>query len=138
MISVTETLARESEKRNNARHRAARAVRPVRPLEHPEQGEHSNRLFIGRLMNEWLAEASLRPAKQQLAGELWREGELVLSYGSTGEGKTGLAMQIANDNATGRSTTTLAVGDPAKELYFDFELSDSQHLSRYSNHNHVF
>ncbi len=89
-------------------------------------------------MNAWLEDASQRPPALQLAGELWREGEIALLFGSTGDGKTAFAVQIANDIATGISTTALKVEACGRVLYFDFELSDAQHLSRYSFGGNTF
>ena len=42
-------------------------------------------------------------------------------------------MQIANDIASGKSTTGLNLELSGRVDYFDFELSDVQHLQRYTN-----
>ena len=120
--------------------RTVRTVRTPEHREHPEHRERSNGLFISKPMNQWLKEASERPAPTRLCDEFWRVGELALFFGSTGEGKTVFGMQLANDIARGQTSTGLAIETPASLVnYFDFELSDAQHLSRYSDgHGNAF
>jgi AAA domain-containing protein/helix-turn-helix protein len=137
-MSMPREIASELSKIGATRHRVARntavrAVRTVRGVEHPEHPEHSNGLFTSKSMNQCLKEASERPAPTQLCDAFWQDGELALFFGSTGDGKTVFGMQLANDIANGRTSTGLANGnDPCLVNYFDFELSDAQHLSRYS------
>jgi len=102
--------------------------------EQSEHREQSAGIFTSKPMNQWLDEAKDRSAPTQLCGDFWQQGELALFFGSTGDGKTVLGMQLANDIATGRTTTGFALGTSACVVnYFDFELSDAQHVSRYSD-----
>jgi hypothetical protein len=104
--------------------------------EHVNDG---NGVFVGEPMSEWLRQAATQKKPNRLAGEFWREGELVLGFGTTGEGKTAAAVQIANDIARGYTSTGLEVEiEASKDLYFDFELSAAQHLSRYSDSGGIF
>lgn len=137
---VNERARRETVLQRVARNNTVRTVRTVRGGEHPEHLERSNGLFVSKPMNQWLKEASERPAPTQLCDAFWQAGELALFFGSTGDGKTVFGMQVANDIAMGRTTTGLAVGTDACPVnYFDFELSDTQHLSRYSDgHGNAF
>lgn len=90
-------------------------------------------LFIRRAMVEAMKEAAQRPMPRKLIGDLLCEGELAISFAETGAGKTAKAVQCGNDIASGHSTTGLAVESEAQPvLYFDFELSDTQHARRYS------
>lgn len=112
--------------RGQLQHRASRNGGPKAVKESP-------RLFKRRLMAEDMQEAQLRPIPKRLAGDVWHQGETVIEFGGSGEGKTALAIQIANDIAGGNSTTGLECeAGPSLVAYFDFELSDIQHLKRYS------
>lgn len=97
-----------------------------------ERGERAD-LFVSKSMNEWLKGASSRPKPKPLFGPFWTSGEITLLFGDTGLGKTILAMQIANDIASGKSTTGLELGLSGRVDYFDFELSDVQHMQRYGS-----
>lgn len=119
---------------NTELERSVRTVRGVRGEEHPEHYEHANRLFTSKPMRQCLIEASARPRSTRLCDAFWQDGELALFFGSTGDGKTAFAMQVANDIASGQSSTGLAVETDSQAVnFFDFELSDSQQLSRYSD-----
>jgi hypothetical protein len=91
---------------------------------------------------------------QQLFGEFWREGELVVLTGRSGTGKSILAMQIAEEAAAWRAKNPpwpadLADDDPAEVppdvvelcrelhppapvLYVDLERTERQRVERYS------
>ena len=97
-----------------------------------ERGERAD-LFVCKSMNEWLKAASTRPKPKPLFGPFWTSGEIALLFGDTGLGKTILAMQIANDIASGESTTGLELALSGRVDYFDFELSDTQHMQRYGS-----
>jgi KaiC/GvpD/RAD55 family RecA-like ATPase len=93
----------------------------------------SGRLFQTQTFAECLTEAATRPPARRLAGPLLLEGELVLCFGDTGTGKTVFGVQSGNDIAGGKSTTGLEVeSEGLRTLLIDFELSDSQHVQRYS------
>jgi hypothetical protein len=90
-------------------------------------------LFTCRSMGAWLSDASKKPVPRKLCGEVWVEGELVIFFGSTGDGKTAFAVQVADDITKGRSSTGLAKdAAPQSVAYLDFELSDCQQLRRYA------
>lgn len=90
-------------------------------------------LFTRRNMLEVTKQAAQRPMPRKLIDDLLLEGELAIVFGGTGEGKTGFAVHCGNDIASGKSTTGLEIGaGPQPVLYFDFELSDTQHARRYS------
>jgi hypothetical protein len=98
-----------------------------------QQVEPSPKLFSRREWDEAMQEAAQRPMPRKLIGDLLCEGELSILFGGTGEGKTALAVQCGNDIASGRGSTGLELEtDPQSVLYFDFELSDTQHARRYS------
>ena len=97
-----------------------------------ERGERAD-LFVCKSMNEWLKSASSRPKPKPLFGPFWTSGEIALLFGDTGLGKTILAMQIANDIASGKTTTGLELELSGRVDYFDFELSDVQHMQRYGS-----
>src|SRR6476619_4312838 len=81
--------------------------------------------FVVRRAKEWRAEAKERPAPRMLFGEFWLEGELAIMFADTGQGKSILAVQIAESLAAGRSIEPLRCTAAAqKVLYFDFELTD--------------
>lgn len=105
---------------------------------HPQAiQQEAPRLFRRRAMIEDMREAALRPLPKKLLGDLWYEGEIVICFGGPGEGKTALAVQCGNDVASANSTTGLLLETSEAQrkrpvLYYDFELSDIQHVQRYS------
>jgi len=84
--------------------------------------------------NQWLKEAQQRPAAKMLCGELFFEGELCILFADTNMGKSILAVQIADAISRGRSSLGLSLETAAQPvLYFDFELSDKQFQTRYTD-----
>lgn len=72
---------------------------------------------------ETIQEASMRPDPKPLWLSLWYEGEACCLFADTNNGKSIMAVQIAESIArSGR-----------KVLYFDFELSDKQFQLRYTD-----
>src|SRR5258708_2155231 len=55
----------------------------------------TDNLFAVRPANEWVEQTASEPAKAQLFGDLWNEGELAIMFADTGTGKSILAIQIA-------------------------------------------
>src|SRR6266487_3886276 len=109
-----------------------RMVHDVHDITAKQNVNAVNSLFTRRPMNEWLQDAARKPAPRKICGDIWVEGELAIGFGGTGEGKTAFGVQVGNDNATGKSSTGLAVESSQGVLYIDFELSDSQQLRRYA------
>lgn len=80
-------------------------------------------MFTVKTFNQVLTAAVKRGELAQLFDEFWFENETCCLFGDSNVGKSILAVQIARDIAkNGR-----------KVLYFDFELSESQILRRYSD-----
>ncbi|MBK9215677.1 MAG: AAA family ATPase [Chloracidobacterium sp.] len=78
-------------------------------------------------------DAKTRPIPKTLFDEFWFENELCILFADTGKGKSILAVQIGESIASGQAIkgfTQTALTQ--KVLYFDFELSDKQFESRYS------
>jgi hypothetical protein len=91
-------------------------------------------LFAARTANAYLKTRLKRPARLQLFGDLWLEGELMLLFADTGLGKSALAVQIARALAGGEPIAPFPVTTgPQRVLYFDFELTDEQFAARYSD-----
>lgn len=90
------------------------------PLDNVETSEVS--LFTTKTFNQLLAYAASKGDLDRLFDEFWFEGETCCLFGDSNVGKSILAVQIARDVANKR-----------KVLYFDFELSEYQHLRRYSD-----
>lgn len=94
----------------------------------------SNSIFEIKTANHWIDDAKNRPIPNMLFGEFWFEQELCILFADTNVGKSILAVQIGNSISSGISTMGLELEAPAqKVIYFDFELSDKQFESRYSN-----
>ena len=91
-------------------------------------------LLIVKEVNEWIEEASRRPAPRRLFGDLICEGELTFLFGGTGLGKSILAVQVGDSISSGTQILQLEMeGEPQEVLYLDFELSDKQFEKRYSD-----
>lgn len=90
-------------------------------------------LFICRSANEWLAEANIRPIPKMLFDSFWFESELCILFADTNQGKSALAVQIADSISSGTGIMGFNMKVPRqKVLYLDFELSDKMFENRYS------
>lgn len=89
-----------------------------------------------RTANDRLKDAKDLPPVKQLIGQFWAEGELHILFADTGVGKSLLAVDIADHLSRGENLMDLKnEGGKKKVLYYDFELTDRQFRSRYSNDN---
>jgi len=114
------------------------ALQPVSIYDEPEQPEE---LFNVNTANHWLQQASERPVPKMLFGRFWYEGELCILFADSNLGKSILAVQIGNCINTAVPMWPFVVESEAQPiLYCDFELTDKQFESRYSdnyqNHYH--
>ena len=90
-------------------------------------------LFKVKTANQWIEQAKTRPIPKMLFGELWFENELCILFADTNLGKSILAVQISNSISKGNCIPGFKMGaEKQPVLYFDFELSDKQFESRYS------
>ena len=78
-------------------------------------------MFIVKSANEVLQDSQNKPRPEELFYSLWFEGEFCIFFADSGNGKSLLAVQVANEIARWR-----------KVLYFDFELTEEQFSERYS------
>ena len=102
---------------------------PVTILE-PDVDENEG-LFNVNTANHWLQQASERPVPKMLFGKLWYEGELCILFADSNLGKSILAVQIGNCINSGKPMFPFeSAAQPI--LYCDFELTDKQFESRYS------
>jgi RecA-family ATPase len=91
-------------------------------------------LFNVNTANHWMQQASERPVPKMLFGKFWFEGELCILFADSNLGKSILAVQIGNSINTGVPMQPFAVeSEPQPILYCDFELTDKQFESRYSD-----
>ena len=85
-------------------------------------------------MNTALDRAASMPMPKMLFSECWFEGEVCFLFADTGAGKSLLALQIADSLTTGRPIDGFKMNaEPKTVLYLDFELSEKQTESRYSD-----
>ena len=90
-------------------------------------------LFNSKSANQWMEESKRKPIPKMLFDEFWNEGELCVLFADTNQGKSILAVQIAESIASGEAIDQFSIGVKAQRvLYFDFELSDKQFEARYS------
>jgi len=105
----------------------------------PDQPEG---LFNVNTANHWMQQASERPVPKMLFGKFWFEGELCILFADSNLGKSILAVQIGNCINTGVPMHPFLVESEAQPiLYCDFELTDKQFESRYSDgyqNHHAF
>ena len=92
--------------------------------------------FINKTANQWLEDAKKRPTPEMLCGELWYQGEVCILFGDSNCGKSILAVQICDALSRGDFGIMATLNNKAeahKVLYCDFELTDKQFQTRYSN-----
>jgi len=84
--------------------------------------------------NAAIERAAMQPVPEMLFSECWFEGEVCFLFADTGAGKSLLALQIADSLTTGRPIDGFKMNaEPKTVLYLDFELSEKQTESRYSD-----
>lgn len=95
-------------------------------------------LFEVKTANDWINEAALIPDAKLLFDEFWREGELCVLFADSGNGKSLLAVQIADSITSGKPILGLK-NEVQNEgvLLFDLELSPKQLEKRYKGPNNV-
>ena len=107
------------------------------PLMADDEFDQPNEMFTVNTANNWLKQASLRPVPKMLFGKFWFEGELCILFADSNLGKSILAVQIGNCINTGEPMHPFVVeSEPQPVLYCDFELTEKQFESRYSNEYH--
>ncbi|SHM99574.1 AAA family ATPase [Mucilaginibacter sp. OK098] len=112
---------------------------PLRPAKRSRQEpsrpspEDCRRMFTIENGNRWLELARREPEAKMLFGELWHQGELCMLFADTNIGKSVLAVQLGESIARGQSIAPFTCqAPPARVLYIDFELSQSQFGLRYT------
>jgi RecA-family ATPase len=99
-----------------------------------DEFDQPDELFNVNTANHWLQQASTRAIPKMLFGKFWFEGELCILFADSNLGKSILAVQIGNSINTGEPMHPFVVESlPQPILYCDFELTDKQFESRYSN-----
>lgn len=100
--------------------------------QHPP--EESKGLLTVKPANKWIQESSTRPKPQMLFGEFWFQNELCILFADTNVGKSILAVQIADSISRGKNIAGFKLEAKTQSvLLCDFELSDKQFETRYSN-----
>ena len=90
-------------------------------------------LLIVRSANGWIDEAKSMAIPNMLFDELWFEGEICFLFAEANQGKSILAVQIADSISRGTSIKGFKMEARAQSvLYFDFELTAKQFEKRYS------
>lgn len=93
-----------------------------------------NSYLITRTANETLEYAKTLPTPKMLFSEFWIEGELCVLFADTNNGKSTLAMNMADSISKGIPMDNFILDKPAqKVICFDFELSEKQFQNRYSD-----
>lgn len=91
-------------------------------------------LFAVHTANGWIDAVKNKPQPRMLFSEFWHEGELCILFADTNLGKSILAVQIGDSISRGIAIPGFKLETGAQKiLYFDFELSDKQFETRYSN-----
>ena len=144
------SLTREHyESKHNEMARNEAAATDHSPLEkHPlqtlngKQTQTKKKILSTKTCDAWIDEAETQPPILPLFDMFWLEGELTFLFGSTGIGKSILAVQIADAIAKGAKIQGFdGVQTPRRVCYFDFELSARQFAKRYrdeSGNRHKF
>ena len=99
-----------------------------------DEFDQPDELFNVNTANHWLQQASTRAIPKMLFGKFWFEGELCILFADSNLGKSILAVQIGNSINTSVPMHPFVVESlPQPILYCDFELTDKQFESRYSD-----
>lgn len=86
-----------------------------------------------KLFRDWVAEGRITKAPAELAGCLWRAGEVGLLVGETGSGKSLLAVEIADRISRHYPSELLDCNAGEMDvLYVDLEMNARQLVQRYS------
>ncbi len=93
--------------------------------------------FTVKSANQVLKDAYLLPPQKELFGKLWFEHEICCLFADTNTGKSILAVQVAETIAGNNSLLNCDI-PPAAVLYFDFELSEKQFQTRYTEGNQLY
>jgi hypothetical protein len=102
---------------------------------HPELLS-DDEFFSDETFDECLDEAEKQPPITPLFDVFWGKGELTFLFGSTGIGKSILAVQILDAISKGAKVQSFdGPQEPMRVGLFDFELRARQHLKRYSDEN---
>src|SRR5258706_11607836 len=84
-------------------------------------------------LNDWIIEQKAIAVPAMLFGEFWLEGEMAMLFANAGQGKSVLAMQIAEAIARGKPVGPLSMtAGKRKVLYVDLEMNVSQLAMRYT------
>lgn len=103
------------------------------------KGAHGFQDFFRlRDFNRVMSDAEKEPEMLCLAGQLFRQGDLMMLFAQPGVGKTILSIQIANALARGEDVfpnelPNQSKGKPLSGIYFDFEMFDKELQNRYTN-----
>ena len=92
-------------------------------------------IFTIQSATDCIREALTRPPQNRLLGTLWHDNELCILFADQNIGKSILAVQVGNAIAGGRVVRGLSdtAPSPQRVLYVDFELSDRQFTTRYTD-----
>ena len=94
---------------------------------------HATPLFEDRTAYEWLEVAAAGSTPSMLFDSMWYEGELCILFADTNVGKSILAVQICDSISRGEPIPGFGMDAAAQPVaYFDFELSPTQFLARYT------
>jgi len=91
-------------------------------------------LFITKPASTWIKEASEKPIPRMLFDAFFFEGEVCILFSDTNLGKSILAVQIGNAISSNKPISGFRLeGGGQKVMYFDFELTDKQFETRYTD-----
>lgn len=109
-------------------------LKNLKELPSPTPGKSN--LFDVKSANEWIEVAKGMPAQKKLFGTLFFENEICILFADTNLGKSILAIQIGESVSSGSRIPPFEIeSPPQKALYIDFELSERQFQTRYSEGN---
>jgi KaiC/GvpD/RAD55 family RecA-like ATPase len=99
-----------------------------------ENDSEEDSLLVIKTANQYLKDSMGKPIPKMLFSEFWFEGELCILFANTNDGKTILAVQIADSISSGNPLNSFKMeADSQVVLYLDFELTDKQFEYRCSN-----